>query len=80
MHVCSACTIHLSSFGKIRLTWTYLNIYKYLHISSHSDHIYADHGDDHRVRGHGAADLDRQDRGLLLLRVRHLLLRAPGRE
>lgn len=36
------------------------------------------HGHHHRLRGQGAADVGREDHRLLLLCVRHLLLRAPG--
>lgn len=36
------------------------------------------HGHHHRLRGQGAADMGREDHRLLLLRVCHLLLRAPS--
>ncbi|XP_046926454.1 potassium voltage-gated channel subfamily KQT member 1 isoform X3 [Lynx rufus] len=36
------------------------------------------HGHHHRLRGQGAPDVGREDHCLLLLCVRHILLRAPG--
>jgi hypothetical protein len=39
-----------------------------------------DYGDDNRVRGHGAPHLDGQNRRLLLLSLRNLILRPPSRE
>ncbi|XP_039091375.1 potassium voltage-gated channel subfamily KQT member 1 isoform X4 [Hyaena hyaena] len=36
------------------------------------------HGHHHRLRGQGAPDVGREDHRLLLLRVRHLFLRAPS--
>lgn len=36
------------------------------------------HGHHHRLRGQGAPDVGREDHCLLLLRLRHLLLRAAG--
>lgn len=36
------------------------------------------HGHHHRLRGQGAPDVGREDHRLLLLRLRHLLLRAPS--
>ncbi len=42
--------------------------------------IVSDHGDHDRVRGHGAADVDGQNRRVLLLSLRYFILRTSGSE